>query len=75
VTVATRARRRTKVEVVRDRETAWIANAAEGYAQYGLCLACGEIAHVRGKTREAVKCRGCFIGNRPLRFTVTHERR
>lgn len=68
--MVTRARRRTKVEVERDRETAWAINAGEGFAQFGLCLTCGEMAHVRGRTREAVKCRSCFIGGRALRLTV-----
>ena len=55
------ARRRTRVEIVSDRESRWWLFLDAGYSLFTLCGHCREQKHCRGKTRERVSCKSCYI--------------
>jgi ribosomal protein S27E len=48
----------------------------DGYALYTRCDGCGNIAHCRGRTRDAVLCLTCFdLGIKPTRTADTADER
>lgn len=53
--------RRTKAQIADQRQVDWELLRHDGHHQWSACLACGEVAFVRGRTRDAVRCVGCFI--------------
>lgn len=70
--------RRSNAAILASRQRDWQTLRGEGVNLFTMCLACGEIAHCRGKTRETVRCEPCFTcgpnGARII-YTVLHELR
>lgn len=57
------ARRRTKEEIFRTKNSAWILFMENGYMLYTACSECGKMAYCRGKERQNMKCKECHYGN------------
>jgi hypothetical protein len=70
--------RRTNARIQEERAVAWKLLKGEGVNLYTLCLACGQVAHCRGRNRESVRCESCFMqgaSGARIVYTVLHERR
>lgn len=69
--------RRTQETILADRVRSWDAIRHEGFNMYTTCLACGVMAHCRGKVRDAVRCEDCYTEGTTgakVVLTVLHER-
>lgn len=55
--------RRTKEQLLHDRSIAW-ANLLDSWRMWTSCARCDEMAVCRGKSRDAMKCKTCFMQGR-----------
>lgn len=54
-------KRRSSEEIEIEREQEWRNLGLLGYVGFGICSKCGDSALRRGKRRNTMKCKGCFI--------------
>lgn len=55
-------RRRSKIEILREKRTQWINWGQNWYSQFQICPVCNEMALCRGKTPNNMKCKLCHFG-------------